>query len=185
MQIKKAESENKSPVNYNMFLNTVLLVINKIKRNREEVNADIFEYFINKYMRGAEEVSGYTDFAAAAVADSMDFVNIDGAASSVSRNLYSSAKKEVKEELKKKIVKDTVSEAGEQALKKKVNDIAKSFIEKVDDIVGNSINHDTFELQKDIDIFISKQKMYQDGKHFNKHGRNMDYTNKKEYNEAA
>ena len=56
MQIKKAESENKSPVNYNMFLNTVLLVINKIKRNREEVNADIFEYFINKYMRGAEEI---------------------------------------------------------------------------------------------------------------------------------
>ena len=34
MQIKKAESENKSPVNYNMFLNTVLLVINKIKRNK-------------------------------------------------------------------------------------------------------------------------------------------------------
>ena len=63
--LKKAENENKIPVNYNTFLNTVLPVINKIKRNREEINADVLEYFINADMGGTEEVSEYADSVAA------------------------------------------------------------------------------------------------------------------------
>ena len=35
------------------------------------------------------------------------------------------------------------------------------------------------------DISVSEQKMHQDGKHFNKHGRNMGYASKSEYNKAA
>lgn len=205
--LKKAESENKSLVNYNTFLNTVLPVIDKIKRNREEVNVDVFEYFIGTDIGAAKEVSGYADSAAAAggsvfmlakkiydkvffslpsladlwknsliddelekdglldeedsestdineildmaanaaaeaVADSLDFVNIDGAASSVSRNLYSSAKKEAKEEVEKKIVnetKDTVSKVGKQVLKKEINRINKEDLENKVIAIANQI----------------------------------------------
>ncbi len=63
--LKKAENVNKKTVNYNTFLNTVLPVINKIRKNRKEVNADVFEYFIDGDMSGAEKVSEYADSAAA------------------------------------------------------------------------------------------------------------------------
>lgn len=209
-------------------------VIDKIRRNKKEVNADVFKHFTDVYMSGAREVSKYADsvaamggpaavlvkkiydkiffslpslanswknsliedelrkdvlldeedsesvdineildMAAEALADSMDFVSVDTKASEISRKLYSSAGKKAEKEAKKEA-------------NKKLIDMSKDVvIKKVDDVAGNSINPDTFELPKDIDIFISKQKMYQDGKHFNKHGRNMGYTNKKEYNEAA
>ncbi len=50
---------------------------------------------------------------------------------SVSRNLYSSAKKESKEAIKKEVVKDTVSETGKQVLKKESGNIPKNITEGI------------------------------------------------------
>ena len=42
-----------------------------------------------------------------------------------------------------------------------------------------------FKGTKGCNISISRQRMYQDGKHFNKRGREMGYTSKKEYSDDA
>ncbi|GHU74115.1 hypothetical protein FACS1894188_01400 [Clostridia bacterium] len=42
-----------------------------------------------------------------------------------------------------------------------------------------------FKGTKGSSITISDKKMYQDGNHFNKHGRNMGYSDKKSYDAAA
>jgi len=68
---------------------------------------------------------------AEAAIDSLDFMDIGGTASAVSRNLYSSLKKETKEVAKKEIVKDTVSEVGGRALKKKAREAAKNVVEDI------------------------------------------------------
>ena len=48
---------------------------------------------------------------------------------------------------------------------------------------GNEIDYSDSEYGKS--IVVSEEKMYQQGKHYNKHGRDMGYSSKKEYEQGA
>ncbi len=196
--LKATENRGEKAVSMNVFLNTVLPVATKILRNRDDVNADVFEFFTGG-MDSTKDVMGYTDYLsfvggeplmiAKQIYDKIfsyalsgvdlwekslidDVLEEDGLldkkagisndnsgdvadtvlsladialslidkgkiGTSVSRNLYSSAKKESKEAIKKEVVKDTVSETGKQVLKKETKKFAKNITEKTVEVAKN------------------------------------------------
>jgi len=88
--------------------------------------------FSNKNSSLNNDIKKEFDMAVNAVAeaaiDSLDFMDIGGTASSVSRNLYSSLKKEAKDALENKIVdeaKDTVSKVARQVFEKEIDKVTK------------------------------------------------------------
>ena len=59
--LKTAENRGEKAVSMNVFLNTVLPVVTKIRRNRDDVNADVFEFFTGD-MDSTKDVMEYTDY---------------------------------------------------------------------------------------------------------------------------